>query len=383
MKKIIKKIIKKNFIFNKIFYKMYFLLKKIYLNIFINFYSYKLTEIDKVTENNDVLENYSSKPISKTYITENKILSEEYDLQIIIPAYNVENYIEECIESILNQKTKYKILIIIINDGSTDNTNILLNKYINISNIKIINQKNKGISEARNCGLKEIFAKYIMFLDSDDILLNGAIDNLLDFSLKNDLDIVEGGYYSYVNGKFFEGKVHKNTLGNNNLFGFPWGKVIKNKIFINLRFPLKTQYEDSIFTYLIYSQNFKFGTIKERVYGYRNNPNSITNILITDKRCIETFYITEELLTNGIDFYNINLTKRIYEKYLQQIKLNYKRTLKCPEEVKKAIFFSSKQLLINKFQPFIKDTKGINKNLVQSLLENDYGKYCFICKFAD
>lgn len=70
----------------------------------------------------NILENYSPKPNSKTYITENKIISEEYDLQIIIPAYNVEKYIEECVDSILKQKTNYKILVIIINDGSTDNT---------------------------------------------------------------------------------------------------------------------------------------------------------------------------------------------------------------------------------------------------------------------
>lgn len=332
---------------------------------------------------NNILENYSPRPLPKTYIAENKIVSEEYDLQIIIPAYNVEKYIEECVDSVLNQKTNYKILVIIINDGSTDNTGDLLKKYSNISNIRIISQKNSGISEARNQGLKEIYAKYIMFLDSDDILLKDSINNLLDFGFKNNLDIVEGGYYSYIDGNLIEGRNHIVSINSNQLFGFPWGKIIKNKIFNNLKFPLKTQYEDSIFAYLVYPQNFKCGTIKEYVYGYRVNPNSITRTLMKNKRCIETFYITEELLTNGIDFYNIELTEKLFKQYLHQIKLNYKRTVSCPEGVKKAIFFGSKKLLEDRFKNFLKNSKGIDKKLVKSLLENDYGKYCFICKYSN
>ena len=183
-----------------------------------------------------------------------------------------------------------------------------------------------------------------MFLDSDDILLKDSINNLLDFGLKNNLDIVEGGYYSYINGNLVGGRTHIDSINSNQLFGFPCMKIIKNKIFNNLRFPLKTQYEDSIFAYLIYPQNFKCGTIKEYVYGYKVNPNSIIHSLKTNKRCVETFYITEELLINGIDAYNINLTEKLYRQYLRQIKLNYKRTISCPEEVKKAIFFASKKL---------------------------------------
>ena len=383
MKRLIRNLLSKNIFLNKMFYKVYNLFKKMWLNIFINFKSCKIDGFENGGGYSNILENYSPKPISKTYITENKIISEEYDLQIIIPAYNVEKYIEECIDSILNQKINYKILVIIINDGSTDNTGELLRKYSNISNIRIISQKNFGISEARNQGLKEIYAKYIMFLDSDDILLKDSINNLLDFGLKNNLDIVEGGYYSYINGNLIGGRTHIDSINSNQLFGFPWGKIIRNKIFNNLKFPLKTQYEDSIFSYLIYPQNFKCGTIKEYVYGYRVNPNSITRTLMKNKRCIETFYITEELLTNGIDFYNIKQTEELFKQYLHQVKLNYKRTISCPEEVKKAIFFGTKKLLEDRFKNFLKDTKGIDKKLVKSLLENDYGKYSFICKFSN
>lgn len=367
---------------NKILLLIIKFLYKCFIMIGIQVYNKKINEFKDENKYNDILENYSPKPFPKSYIGENKIVSEEYDLQIIIPAYNAEKYIEECINSVLNQKTDYKILIIVINDGSTDNTETILKKYCNIFNIRIISQKNLGISEARNQGLKEIFAKYIMFLDSDDILLKNSINNLLNFGFKNDLDIVEGGYYSYLNGDLIRGRGHINSINNNQLFGFPCMKIIKNKIFINLKFPIKTQYEDSIFSYLIYPQNFKCGSIKDFVYGYRVNTNSISYTLMKNKRCVETFYITEELLTNGIDFYNIKLTEELFKQYLNQIKLNYRRTISCPEEVKKAIFFGSKKLMKNKFKEFLVNVKGIDKKLVESLLKNDYGKYCFICKFV-
>lgn len=177
-----------------------------------------------------------------------------------------------------------------------------------------------------------------MFVDSDDILLKDSINNLLNFGFKNNLDIVEGGYHSYINRNLIGGRNHVDSLNSNQLFGFAWGKILKNKIFENLCFPDKYYYEDSIFAYLVYPQKFKCGTIEECVYGYRINPNSITKSKKFTKKHLETWYITEELLTNGIDYYDIKLTERMYKQYLRQIKLNYKRTLIYPEEIKKAIF---------------------------------------------
>lgn len=82
-------------------------------------------------------------------------------LSILIPAYNVESYIEECVNSVLDLDTNYEIII--INDGSTDNTLKILNKYKKYEYIKIINQKNMGISRTRNNLLKEAKGKYIFF----------------------------------------------------------------------------------------------------------------------------------------------------------------------------------------------------------------------------
>ena len=90
------------------------------------------------------------------------------DFSIIVPAYNVEKYIEKCIDSILNQSYK-NYEVIVINDGSTDNTlNILNKKYKD--KVKIYSKENGGLSSARNYGVLKSSSKYILFVDSDDWL---------------------------------------------------------------------------------------------------------------------------------------------------------------------------------------------------------------------
>ena len=95
------------------------------------------------------------------------------DVSIIIPTYNVEKYIQQCLDSVISQRTNFRFHVICINDGSTDNTGLLLKKYENAENVTIIHQKNKGFSGARNVGLRKTNGKYIMFVDSDDFIPGG------------------------------------------------------------------------------------------------------------------------------------------------------------------------------------------------------------------
>ena len=113
-------------------------------------------------------------------------------LSIIIPVYNVEKYIKKCIISCINQDIQYdEYEIIVVNDGTQDNSlNIIeeiANKY---SNIKIINQENKGLSAARNIGLKHSKGKYVWFIDADDYIENNCLGRIIS-QLNNDLDILQ------------------------------------------------------------------------------------------------------------------------------------------------------------------------------------------------
>lgn len=358
-----------------------------YILYIISIFMSKKIKKENIDYENE-LQKYWKRPEEKTYYYKNKIENTDYDLHIIVPAYNVEKYIDECLESILQQKTKYKIFITVVNDGSTDRTGEKLKKYKDIENIEILEQKNEGLSSARNRGLEKMKGKYIMFVDSDDILLENAIEILLDTAIKNDLDIVEGSYCKYINGNLMTNEIRKTSKkvsesDNLNFTGFAWMKVIKNNVLKNLRFPLDYIFEDSIFAYLIYPKKYKGAKLSNLVYGYRYNENSITNTVGTKKNVVETWYITEELIKNGLKLYDISITQKLFLQYLHQIKLNYKRMINCPENIKITVFFLSKQLLEEYFYDFLDTCQNKdNEILCNSLLKGDYGKYKFICKFG-
>ena len=121
---------------------------------------------------------------------------------IIVPAYQVEQYIEECIDSIIKQDFK-SYEVIIIDDGSTDGTtkicNELGNKY---DNVKVIHQNNQGLSAARNAGLYVANGHYVIFLDSDDFILDFALKNLIDCINIHDFpDVILCKWNMLKNGK--------------------------------------------------------------------------------------------------------------------------------------------------------------------------------------
>ena len=110
-------------------------------------------------------------------------------VSVIVPVYNVEKYLEECLDSIINQ-TLEDIEIICVNDGSTDNSLKILKKYAKKDNrIKIINQKNCGLGCARNSGLNQSQGDYIFFLDSDDYLNPNILEKLYPKALESHSEI--------------------------------------------------------------------------------------------------------------------------------------------------------------------------------------------------
>ena len=111
-------------------------------------------------------------------------------VSVIIPVYNVEKYLEECLESIIDQSLE-DIEIVCVNDGSTDNSLSILESYAELDNrIKIISQENHGLAAARNTGLKNINGDYVYFIDSDDFLELSALEELYNLAKEKSLDFV-------------------------------------------------------------------------------------------------------------------------------------------------------------------------------------------------
>lgn len=110
-------------------------------------------------------------------------------VSIIIPIYNVEKYLAECLQSIINQ-TYSNIEIILVNDGSTDNSEKICLNYIKLDKrIKYYYKKNGGLSSSRNYGLTKSHGSYICFIDSDDFIDNNYVEKLLLFTIKNNCEI--------------------------------------------------------------------------------------------------------------------------------------------------------------------------------------------------
>lgn len=132
-------------------------------------------------------------------------------LSIIVPVYNVENYIRTCFESIFKQglyDDDYEVII--VNDGSTDNSMRMIEDYVKQhNNITIINQKNQGLSVARNNGIKAAKGEYILMPDSDDLLIERSIPPLLDAALETKVDIIVADYLMMNNDEIDQREYNK------------------------------------------------------------------------------------------------------------------------------------------------------------------------------
>lgn len=202
-------------------------------------------------------------------------------LSIIIPIYNVEKYLPQCIESCVNQTLK-DIEIILINDGSTDNSLDICKKYTKEdSRIKLISKENEGVSVARNQGINVAVGEYIQFVDADDWLEQDCCKLAYDMTQMHSADIVYFGFYSVENGKKYTknlemleklktGTVDKIAL-KSHLYTI-WDRIYK-KDFLNkhgIRFVnmLKTA-EDGIFNFYCSCFNPVKSYLPEALYNYR------------------------------------------------------------------------------------------------------------------
>jgi len=216
-------------------------------------------------------------------------------LSIIVPVYNVEQYLSKCLNSLLNQDMIVEDYeIIVINDGSTDNSLIILDEYAQrYKNIKIITQENQGLSGARNTGVNHAMGKYLFFVDSDDYIEPNCLFNLLQFAEKNDLDAIRFNYrQAYEDGKV--GRIENLTLQNEKiktgkefltddlgLWCYVWVYLFKTDIVKQQKlFEVGIYFEDGEWTPRVLLQINSIGYLDKLVYNYLQRTGSIT--LITD-----------------------------------------------------------------------------------------------------
>lgn len=217
-------------------------------------------------------------------------------ISIIVPIYNVEIYLEKCINSILNQ-TLSDFELIMVNDGSTDRSGEICNKYEMMdSRIKIIHKKNGGLSSARNAGLDVARGEYIGFVDSDDYIDKQMYEKMIEKSIKSDSDIVICDMKYNLNGKDisqtqFEdfGIIDRNEaliqyFNHRSFKSHAQNKIYKKELFNNIRFPEGKLFEDVAVFYKLLYKSKRISFINEKLYIYnQGNINSITKKCINNK----------------------------------------------------------------------------------------------------
>lgn len=232
----------------------------------------------------------------------NAVCAPEHDLTVIVPAYNAEKYLADCLDSVLEQRTRHSVRVVVVDDGSTDRTPRLLETYSRRPDVTVITQRNGGLSAARNAALARLRGRYVMFLDADDRLLPGAVDALMDKALALDADIVEGGFERFDDG----GRVWKGEVGvtgdgvrASTLSGYPWGKVYKSQLFADVQFPIGYWFEDTLGPYVVYPRALRRAVVSAVVYAYRDNPAGISHRSHGNPRVLDALWVTRRMLADS------------------------------------------------------------------------------------
>lgn len=226
---------------------------------------------------------------------------------VIIPVYNCEKYIRECIESLINQTLK-ECEFIFVNDGSSDKSKEIIEEYAKKDNrIKLINQKNSGVSVARNTGLKHAIGEYIGFVDSDDYIDKYYYEKLYNVAVKNNCDIVMCDWQNENSSlylPFEKDKVLNKEYITKNIYPYfiqyegmnsVWNKIFKNEVIKenNIEFPIGIKLgEDAIFNIKAFTYFKNVFYLDYKGYFYREVEGSATkNILKNDyfKSALNTY----------------------------------------------------------------------------------------------
>jgi len=287
-------------------------------------------------------------------------------ISIIVPVYNVEKYLESCLESIINQTYK-NLEIILVDDGSTDESGNICDKYANKDKrIKVIHKKNGGLSDARNIGIKESTGKYLTFVDSDDYIVNDYVEYLFNLIKKYKTNmsictysiVTTSGKHILTNDGFIEQNMKKIKaldclLCEKGFTVSACAKMYSKDLFKNIEFPVGKLCEDNGTTYKLIDKcdYVAYGEKSKYLYFKRDNSIMTSKFNIKKFDLIELVDIMSEELSKYSELQESILKKRISSRFsiLRQIVFSDYYNSKYTDEIitflkenKKFIFNSKK-----------------------------------------
>lgn len=291
-------------------------------------------------------------------------------ISVILPVYNVENYLKKNLDSIFCQSYS-NFEVIAVNDGSTDSSLKILEEYKDKykDKLTIINQKNGGISNARNNGLKYASGDYIIFLDSDDFIEEDMFRDMLNLCVKDNSDVVicDIEYYWENNrdkdfimrgltDRFVVNDIHKKALLSS--LGV-WNKLINKKFYDSLDVSYKegSLYEDiEVITYLLAKAN-KISYLDSTKLYYRQRDNSI--MTVRNDRCKDIYNVL-------IDTYNRFKNNNLLDKYHDEIEYLFIENL--------LLYGQYRFLMLDDYKSMIVKCKEMINKYFPNYLNNPYFK---------
>lgn len=244
-------------------------------------------------------------------------------ISIVVPVYNVENYLEKCINTIIEQTYK-NIEIILVDDGAKDNSGKICDKYEKEDNrIKVIHKMNGGLSDARNAGINIAKGKYIAFIDSDDFIDNEMIQILYKNLIETDSDISICGVNVIQDEKIQKENNKENKLeivskeqAYKNLYNnkaletvVAWNKLYKITLFDEIRYPKGKINEDAFIIHKLINKTNRIVYTSNKMYYYIKRKDSIMGRKFNIKRLDEL-----EAFEKRMEFFKQNKMQELYEK---------------------------------------------------------------------
>ncbi len=243
---------------------------------------------------------------------------DDLKISVLVAVYNVERYLPQCLRSILGQTYK-KIEVIVVDDGSTDQSAAICDAYAaKDERVRVIHKQNGGLSSARNAGLEAASGDYLMFVDGDDYLAKDACAILVKALAKYPAEVISFGYdlvvneeadlfprhssepeyaYIYENVLCNHEKLAKDIVFLHNFCVMTWSRLYKKDLWQKLRFPV-TGINNAEDVYTLYDSVRLANTIvclKNRLYYYVQNPFSITHADVSMKKVIQDIIATEHM----------------------------------------------------------------------------------------
>lgn len=279
-------------------------------------------------------------------------------VSVIVPVYNVAPYLEKCLNSILNQ-TYQDMEIIIIDDGSTDESGVICDRFGEAyDNIMVIHQKNGGLSYARNQGIARAKGDYLVFVDSDDVISEDLVAYLYGL-IKNRKDAIGvcDPVHVYGDEKIVYKPAEKEIvyskeeaivemLYQHSFLTAAWGKIFPKSFFDRILFPVGMLFEDSAIMYKLFDRATEIVYGNAGLYGYMHRENSITTKKFSVRDC-DILNICEEMehyfadrddklkaaamVYHGTAAFRIymNAPRRGYEAYVLEAKTYLNQNGKC------------------------------------------------------